>query len=119
MMREKYNQLIDIDSATIFIFLYGVIIQIVSLPIIYYFSVLYHEYSASMYEALFIIWYCIPAAAVFSIIIAAIQIKRGTISGRKSKMPFIGLILNGIWFFIYLFALYLIFVVKTPFMLTQ
>lgn len=118
-MRSKFNKLIDIEPATIFIFLYGVIIQIVSLPIIYYFSVLYHEYSAPMYEALFIIWYCIPAAAVFSIMLATIQIKQRKNSVRKSKMPFIGLALNGIWFFIYLFVLYMIFVVKTPFMLTQ
>lgn len=118
-MRSKLNELIGIDPATIFIFLYGVIIQIVSLPIIYYFSVLYHEYSASMYETLFIIWYCIPAAAVFSIILAAIQIKQGKNSDGKSKMPLVGLTLNGIWFFSYLFVLYMIFVVKTPFMLTQ
>ena len=118
-MRRKFNQLIDTDPASIFIFLYGVIIQIVSLPILYNFSVLYHEYSASMYEALFIIWYCIPAAAVFSIVLAAIQIKQGNAGGKKRKLPLVGLILNGMWVFIYLVVLYMIFVVKMPFLLTQ
>lgn len=118
-MRKKLNELIDIDSASIFIFVYGVIIQIVSFPILYYFSRLYHEYSASMYDVLSIIWYCIPAAAVFSIVLAAIQIKRGKAGERKRKMPLVGLILNGMWIFIYLVVLYMIFVVKTPFLLTQ
>ena len=114
----KTNKLIDSNAATIFIFGYGLIIQIVAFAIIYFF-ISNFPIKASVVEAFVGLWYCIPVVSVFSIIVALIQIKR-RISGReKYRAPLIGLILNLAWLASYLFVIYLAFAGKAPFVFTK
>jgi len=119
-MRIKSNKLINSNSTTIFLFLYGLIAQIVAFPVIYIFiTALKDVISVSLIEALVFIWYCIPIVSVFSIIIAIIQIKERKINNEKCKIPLIGLILNIIWLLCYLFVIYMVFVVGMPFLFTK
>lgn len=113
-MRIIFNKLTNSNSITIFLFLYGLIVQIVALPAIFYYSLAYKD-SVSVFEALVFIWFCIPVVSVFSIILAIIQIKKRKSNREKYKVPLIGLILNIVWLFCYLFVLYMVFIVVKPF----
>lgn len=114
-MKIIFNKLINSDLATVFLFLYGLIVQIVSFPVIYIFITTL-KVTTSSFETLVLIWYCIPVVAAISIIIAAIQINARKIRSEKFTKPLIGLILNTIWLSCYIFALYKIFVVGIPFL---
>ena len=109
-MRSTINKLFDSNAATIFMFLYGIIIQIVALPAIYYYGLAYQE-AAAMFERLVIIWFCIPTVSVIAILIAVLQIIKRN-NKEKWKVSLIGLILNFLWFSAYLVTLYLVFVEK-------
>jgi len=107
-MRIKFNKLINSNSATIYLFLYGIITQIVAFPVIYFFIFIFGDKIPEFeVEALITVWYCIPIVSVFSIIIAILQIKERKISNKKNKVPYIGLTLNIIWLLSYLFLLYM------------
>lgn len=99
---KRINQWIDYDLSSIFLFVYGLIIQIVSFPVIYYYSWLFREkVSEALIETLVRIWLSIPILALFSIIIAAIQIKRRKQEGKTLRIQFIGLTLNISWIICY------------------
>ena len=115
-MRIKHK-LINTNSTTIFLFLYGLIVQIVALPAIYYYSLAYKD--SKSFEILVLIWFCIPIISVFSIIIAIIQVNDRKINNEKWKVPVIGLILNTVWLLCYLLVIYMVFVVRMPFLLTK
>jgi hypothetical protein len=111
-MKLSVNRLLESNAATIFVFLYGMIIQIVALPAIYYYNMAYQD-STSVYEKLVFIWFCIPMISVLAILLASIQIAVRRKRQEKWKTPLIGLILNFLWLASYLAILYLLFVVKT------
>jgi len=112
-MRLRFNKLVGSNAATIFMFLYGIMIQIVALPVIYYYNLAYQDATA-MFEKLVLIWFCIPIISVFAILIAIIQIAVKRKSNEKWKTPLIGLILNFLWFAGYLAIIYVVFVIKAP-----
>jgi hypothetical protein len=117
-MGNKFSKLIGSNSATVFLFLYGLIVQIVALPIICFFISNY-PVKTSVVEASVFIWFCIPIISVFSVIIAIIQIRKRKRKKENYKTPLVGLILNLVWLLCYLFAVYMIFIVGTPFLLTK
>lgn len=112
-MSNRYNKLLNSNSSTIFLFLYGVIIQIVSFPVIYYYGVLFPE-TTKLVDKLIFIWFLIPMISVFSIIIATMQIKERKRNYEKWKKPLIGLILNFTWLICYLLIICFAFVIKSP-----
>lgn len=113
-MENLSNRLINSNLAVIFLFAYGLIAQIVSLPVIYYFSSI-EAAPPVLGETLIYIWFCIPIVAIFSIILALVQIKERSIRHEAIKMPLIGLVLNILWLIGYLSAVYMIFFVVKPF----
>lgn len=117
-MRIRFNKIINSNSTTIFLFLYGLIVQIVAFPVIFYYDLAYRDMT-SVFDTLVLIWYCIPIISVFSIIIATIQIKERKINNEKWKIPLIGLILNIAWLLCDLFFIYMVFVVRMPFLFTK
>lgn len=114
-MRIQCKKIIQNNSTTIFIFLYGIIIQIVALPAIYYYSLAYKELVAAV-EILIFIWFCIPIVSVFSISIAILQIKEKKMNNEKYKTPCIGLALNSLWLLCYLIGMYMVFVARISFL---
>lgn len=113
-MRNIINKLTSSNSVTIFLFMYGLIVQIVALPAIYFYSLVYKD-SVFVFETLVFIWFCIPVVSALSIILAIIQIKKRKSNNEKYKMPLIGLILNITWVLCYIFILYMVFIVVKPF----
>lgn len=113
-MRNIFSKLTNSNSITIFLFMYELIVQIVALPAIYLYSLVYKD-SVVVFEALVFIWFCIPVVSVFSFILAIIQIIIRKSNNEKYKMPLIGLILNITWVLCYLFILYMVFIVVKPF----
>lgn len=107
-MGTKFNKILNSNAVTIFLFGYGLIVQIVAFETIYFFIANY-PMKSSVVEAFVFLWYCIPVVSVFSIIIAFIQIKRRRNSHERYRTPLIGLILNLMWLVCYLFAIYLAF----------
>lgn len=105
----KTNRLIGSNAATVFLFGYGLIVQIVAFAIIYVF-ISHFPIKAAVVEALVFLWYCVPAISVFSIVLAFIQIKKRINSHEKFRVPLIGLILNLMWFLCYLLLIYMVFV---------
>lgn len=103
-----WNKIINSNSTTIFLFLYGLMIQIVAFPVIYFYGSAFKD-MGSITEALILVWFCIPVVSVFSIIIAIAQIKRRKSNNEKYHVPFIGLILNMVWLLCYLLFLYKVF----------
>lgn len=114
----KNNRLIGSNAATVFIFGYGLIVQIVAFAIIYVF-ISNFPIKAVVVEALVFLWYCVPAVSVFSIVLAFIQIKKRINSHEKFRAPLTGLVLNLIWLFSYLYVIYLAYVGKVPFLITN
>ncbi len=117
-MRTRFNKLIDSNTATIFLFLYGLIAQVTAFAIIYFF-ITYLPIKEAVVEAFVFLWFCIPVIAIFSIITAAIQIKIRVTGEQKYKTPLIGLILNLAWLLCYVVVIYLAFVGKMPFLFTK
>lgn len=105
----KWNKIINSNSATIFLFLYGLMIQIVAFPVIYFYGSAFKD-MGSLTKALIFIWFFIPIVSVFSAVIAIIQIKKRRNNNEKHHVPLIGLILNMVWLLCYLFFLYMVFV---------
>ena len=113
-MRSALNRLINSNSVTIYLFIHGILIQAIAFAIIYGFSLAFRE-RESVVETLISLWFCIPVLAVFSILIASIQIKIRKRKSESYRVPLIGLSLNILWLFGYLLALDVIFVVIKPF----
>jgi hypothetical protein len=107
-MRIIFNKIINSNSAAIFLFLYGLITQIVAFAVIYFYISTFKD-MVSLGETLVSIWFCIPIISVFSIVIAVIQIKERKTHNEKCKIPFIGLVLNTAWLLCYLFVIYMVF----------
>jgi hypothetical protein len=114
----KANRVIGSKSASIFIFGYGLIVQLVAFAIIYFF-ISNFPIRTSVVEAFVFIWYCIPVMSVFSVMLASVQIKRRISSHEKYKAPLIGLILNLAWLMSYLYLIYLAFEDKAPSLFTK
>jgi uncharacterized membrane protein len=112
-MRSKFNKIIRADSTTVFLFLYGLIAQIIAIPAIYWYNLAYKDLE-SVFETLIFIWFCIPVVSVFSIVIAVIQIIKRRRNNEKYRTPLIGLALNTAWIFSYLAFIYMVFVVGMP-----
>ena len=110
-MKIRFNKLINSNTASIFVFLYGIIVQIIALPAIYYYNLVYQDATA-VFEILVSIWFCIPIISVFAILIAIIQIVVRRKSNEKWKTPLIGLILNFLWLACHLVIIYVVFVVR-------
>lgn len=110
-MRLRLNKFVDSNTATIFMFLYGIIIQAVALPAIYFYNLIYQDTTA-VYEKLVFIWFCIPIISVLAILTATYQVAFKRKNNEKWEIPLIGLILNFLWFAGYLVILYVVFVVK-------
>jgi hypothetical protein len=111
-MRGIFNKLIQTNTSTVFLLLYGLIIQLAALPAIHIYSLVYKDLMpASLYEILVLIWFCVPIISVFAVVIAAVQIRVRRINGEKFRAPLIGLLLNSIWIAGYAVILYLIFAV--------
>lgn len=117
-MRTVLNKIINTNTATIFLFLYGLIVQIVAIPAIHLYSQVYPG-SESVFEVLIFICYCIPVVSVFSIMIAVIQIVKRSRNQEKFRTPLIGLALNTAWLLIYLIFIYMVFVAGTPLLFTK
>ena len=112
-MGNRYNKLLSSNSATIFVFLYGIIIQIVSFPVIYFYGVFFPE-TTKLIDKFIFIWFFIPVISGFSILIAIMQIKERKRNNEKWKKPLVGLILNLVWLICYLLLIYIVFVIKSP-----
>lgn len=117
-MRTKFNKLTDSNAATLFLFGYGLIIQIVAFAVINFF-ISYYPVTEPFIEAFVLLWYCIPVIAVFSIIIAVMQLKKRIPNRERHKKPLVGLILNSVWLLCYFAVIYLVFVVKLPLFFTK
>jgi uncharacterized membrane protein len=117
-MRSKFNKIIRADSTTVFLFLYGLIAQIIAIPAIYWYNLAYKDLE-SVFETLIFIWFCIPVVSVFSIIIAVIQIVKRRGNQEKYKTPLIGLTLNAVWLIGDLLFIYIVFVAEMPLLLTK
>jgi len=117
-MGSKFYKIIRTDSSTVFLFLYGLITQIVAIPAIYWYNLAYKDLE-SVFEALIFIWFCIPVVSVFSIIIAVAQIIKRKRNHEKYRTPLIGLTLNTAWLLIYLIFIYLVFVAGMPLLFTK
>lgn len=116
-MRNRFNKLLKANSATIFIFLYGIIIQIVSFPVIYIYGAALQDAlpeSVKIIDKFIFMWFFVPIISVFSILIANMQIRERKKNHEKWKTPLVGLILNAGWLICYLILIYFVFVVKMP-----
>lgn len=103
----KPNKLIDTNTSTVFLFVYGLIVQAVAFSIINFF-ISHYPIRPSMVETFVFLWYCIPIVAVFSVIVAVIQIRIRKRNQEKYKAPLIGLVLNLLWLLGCFIAAYLL-----------
>lgn len=92
------KRLLENDLTTLYVGIYGVLIQIISFAVIYlmsnYIRVDSIEPTAT---TLIYIWYLFPIFALLPLTLAILQIRQRKAEGRKSGKPMAGLLVNTIW----------------------
>lgn len=107
-MKLIAKKLLDTDSSTIYLFFYWLIIQVIAMPVIYYYCQAYQD-AGPLLEKLMLIWFFLPVVTVLFIIVAVLQIRQRKHSRATNRFPLIGLILNSAWLVGYALLLSMIF----------
>jgi glucan phosphoethanolaminetransferase (alkaline phosphatase superfamily) len=86
------------DLAALYMGIYGLLIQIISLPVIYLLS---NYITADSVEAttgiLIFLWYLFPLFSLIPLTLALLQIRQRKAEGRTFKKPMAGLLVNAVW----------------------
>lgn len=108
-MKSLFDKLINKNSSSLLIILIGLLIQVITYPILFIFGFTNHlnERVIYIFEILSLIWFLVPLVSILGIVIAIIQIHKQNVS----KLPIIGLISNIIWLILFLLVTYFVFTV--------
>lgn len=88
------------NLAALYMGIYGLLIQIISLPIIYLLSNYIQADSVeSTTTTLIYLWYLFPIFSLLPLTLAILQIRQRKAEGRTFKKPMAGLMVNVVWIF--------------------
>ena len=92
------DKLMNNDLVALYAGIYGLLIQIIALPIIYAISNYIKANSVeSTTTALIYLWYLFPIFALPPLILAILQIRQRKTEGQTFKTPMAGLLVNAVW----------------------
>jgi len=92
------DKLMNNDLAALYAGIYGLLIQIIALPIIYGLSNYIKANSVeSTSTVLIYLWYLFPILALLPFTLAILQMRQRKIEGQSFKTPMAGLLVNTVW----------------------
>lgn len=109
-MKNLIDRLIARNNSSLLILSKSLYVQIIMWCIMFATAIIFigHKTLPMFMYIWILIVYLIPLLSIVAIFISIIQI----VKKNTSKLPILGLVLNFLWFIIYLIVLYLVFVVK-------